>query len=177
MSGSNMILVIGALLLFGMFLSSSNKLMIGNTQIASQNEYNIAALSIAQSIIDEAKTKAFDEKTIAGPVVSPSPTTLTVTGLFGPDGVGESVPNPDTLKSTGYGSMSKFDDIDDYNKYNRLVNTPRAEGYRVSVTVGYASETNPDSLKGVPTFCKTMTVKVTSAYTSQPLTLSYAFTY
>ncbi len=185
MGSSNMVMIIGAIVLFGIFLTSSNKLMIANTEIASQNEYYIAALAIAQSVIDEAKTKAFDQNTVAGPIGSPS--SLTVKGLLGPDGVTESVPNPDTLTSTGYKSMTKFNDIDDYNGYMRLVNTPRSEGDTVRVTVGYASETSPDSSKSTQTFCKVMTVTVRSRYissqtakgffTDSPVTLSYAFLY
>ena len=41
---SNIILAIGALVIFGTFLSSSNRLMTGNTQIAEQNEYYISAI-------------------------------------------------------------------------------------------------------------------------------------
>ena len=62
--GANMILTIGAILLFGVFLNTSNQLMIGNNQIASTNEYYISALAIGQSVIDEAKTNSFDEKTL-----------------------------------------------------------------------------------------------------------------
>ena len=43
--------------MFGTFLGSSNRLLMGNTQIASQNEYYIAALSYGQSVIEEARTK------------------------------------------------------------------------------------------------------------------------
>ena len=57
--GANMILTMGAILLFGVFLNTSNKLMIGNNQNASQNEYYVTALSLVQSVIDEAKTKQF----------------------------------------------------------------------------------------------------------------------
>ena len=170
-----MVLTIGAILLFGTFLSSSNRLMTGNTQIASQNEYNISALAIAQSVIDEAKTKAFDQKTVVSAVAVP--TSLTAVDSLGKDGGSEAVPNPDTLTSTGYKSMTKFNDVDDYKGYNRLVNTPRAEGYKISIAVGYATEIYPDSSKNVQTFCKKMTVTVTSSYITQPIALSYAFLY
>ncbi len=173
--GSNMILTIGALLLFGTFLSSSNRLMTGNTQIATQNEYNMTALALAQSVIDEAKMKSFDENTVSTGVLSPN--NLTVPASLKYDGNGEKTPSPDTLSSTGFSSIKLFDDIDDYNNYTRLVNTPRAEGYNISVSVGYASETYPDSSKGSRTYCKKMTVTVTSKYISQPLTLMYAFVY
>ena len=193
--GANMMLTIGSILLFGMFLSTSNKLMTGNSQIAAQNEYYIAGLSIAQSVIDEAKTKEFDENTV-GKIVS-SITGLTTVGSLGRDGGAEAtVPSKDTLSSRapysstnkGYFSAVKFNDVDDYNGYIRIVNTPRAENYQVRVAVNYASATFPDSAKASRTFCKTMTVKVTSPFfraigevggvaIPDTLKISYAFTY
>ncbi|MBI1805903.1 MAG: hypothetical protein HYR76_02480 [Ignavibacteria bacterium] len=179
---SNIILAIGALFIFGTFLSSSNRLMTGNTQIAEQNEYYISAISLAQSIIDEAKTKSFDQNTINVPVLVPD--SLTAPGLLGRE-AGEVIGNPDTLVTTapytpsspGYRSTYTLNDIDDYRNYNRLVNTQRAEGYRVKVSVNYANETNPDVSSAVKTFCKKMTVQVISPYMPDTIKLSYAFTY
>ena len=160
--------------------------MTGNTQIAQQNEYYVAALSLAQAVLDEAKTKAFDEQTVTTKVLSSS--VLTSPGSLGRESGAESVPNPDIVLSSGaYRSIVKFDDVDDYNNYRRLVNTPRAEGYRILVKVNYASETYPDSSRTARTFCKKMTVCVTSPYFPKmqkgstfipdTLKISYAFTY
>lgn len=184
--GANIILAIGALVIFGTFLSSSNRLMTGNTQIAEQNEYYITAVSLAQSVIDEAKTKAFDQLTVGRVIPIPSADSLTPANQLGPGG-SEAISGNDVLSSTGYKSSTKFNDVDDYNDYNRLVNTPRAEGYRIHVAVKYVSETSPDVVKGAPTFCKRMKVMVTSPFfpshrsggASVPdtLSISYAFTY
>jgi hypothetical protein len=190
--GANMMLTIGAILLFGMFLSTTNKMMIGNNQIAAQNEYYIAGISLAQSIIDEAKTKAFDEKTIGQDSMVNRPN-LTAAASLGRDGGPEVFSLPDLIRTSspysvkypGYSSQVAFDDIDDYNNYRRRVNTPRAEGYQLSCRVNYASETAPDSSKSSRTYCKVMTVKVTSPYFRKhsenggpdTLTLSYSFTY
>src|ERR1041385_6512293 len=146
---TNIILTIGAIIIFGTFLKSSNSLMTGNTQIAEQNEYYLTALSLAQSVIGEAKIKAFDQKTITTAVSSPD----SLSAVLGTDGVSESVPNPDTLTSNtpysvttlGFLSNPKFNDIDDYNGYKRIVNTPRTEKYTFTSKVVYASPTYPDS--------------------------------
>jgi hypothetical protein len=170
-----MILTIGAILLFGVFLNTSNQLMIGNNQIAATNEYYVSALAIGQSILDEAKTKAFDENTVSARVNAV--TGLTAIGSLGREGGAEAVPNPDTLTATGYGSTTRFDDVDDYNGYVRKVNSARAEGYFTSVTTSYRVETNPETSSGLRTFCKRMDVKVWSKYIPDTLKLSYAFTY
>src|SRR6516162_10165223 len=142
----NMLLTIGAIIIFGIFLCGANKLMIGNNQIAAQNEYYLTALSLAQSIIDEAKDKAFDQATVGTAISTRAP--LAAPGLFGPDGASEAVPFPDTLcKSSpysatnpGYWSAIRFNDVDDYQGYYRLVNTPRAEGYKLRVSLTYVNE-------------------------------------
>ncbi len=199
--GSNIILALGALVVFGMVLTSSNRLMTGNTQIAEQNEYYITGISIGQSIIDEAKTKAFDEKTAGLTMPVNFASVLTLPGKLGPEislHSCERVPSPDTALTTlpyspsnpGFRSAASFNDVDDYNGYQRLVNTQRAEGYKVLVSVSYASEMSPDSIRSTQTFCKVMTVKVTSPYfrivdssatnpkrAQDTVKLSYAFTY
>ena len=167
--GSNIIMAVGALLIFGTFLSSSNRLMTTNTQIAEQNEYYISAISLGQSIIDEARTKAFDQNVI-GKTFS-IPDSLTSPYNLGTE-AGEAFSYPDILISSspytsstpGYSSTYRFNDVDDYNGYSRTVNTPRAEGYTVKVSVGYVNEKNPDVSSATRTFCKKMSVAVTSPY-------------
>ncbi|MBI5471821.1 MAG: hypothetical protein HY961_05700 [Ignavibacteriae bacterium] len=173
--GANMLLTLGGIVLLSTFVLYANGLLSDNTKISGDNEYAITAISLAQSVIDEAKTKSFDENAIAGSVTQASD--LTAAQLLGRDGGGEAVAAVDTARDSQCASYSRFDDVDDYNGYVRLVNTPRAEGYRISTTVSYASATFPDSVKSSQTFCKRMTVTVTSPFFAQPIQLMYAFTY
>jgi hypothetical protein len=173
--GVNMLLTIGGVILFSTFVLYTNVLMFDNVKVSADNEFVITAISLAQSVIDEAKMKAFDENTVSGSVTSPS--SLTPSNSLSSEGSGEAVSNPDTAQQNGSASLTKFDDIDDYNGYVRLVDTPRAENYRIETAVNYASETYPDSIKSSQTFCKKMTVTVTSPFIPQPIRLSYAFTY
>jgi hypothetical protein len=172
--GVNMLLTIGGVLLLSTFVLYANGLLFDNTRISADNEYVITAIALAQSVIDESKMKAFDENVLAGPVTSAA--SLTLANLLGTDG-GESTSTPDTADANGAASFAAFDDIDDYNGYVRIVHTPRAENYRIQTAVVYASATNPDSVKSIQTFCKKMTVTVTSPFFAQPVRLSYAFTY
>ena len=178
--GSNIIMAIGALLILGLFLNSSDRLMSGNTQVAEQNEYYITALSLAQSIIDEAKTKAYDQNTATHGVTD----STGFSAALGPD-AGETVPATDTLTTAspfsaaapGFLSTTKFNDVDDYNGYKRLVNTPRAEGYKLSVTVNWADPTNPGTLRVTKQYCKVMKVVAKSPFMPDSLVLNYAFIY
>lgn len=173
--GNNLLITTGALVILGTFILTANHMMMNNTQVGAENEYYLTALSLGQSVIDEAKTKAFDQKVLTGFAATPS--SLTHPDSLGTDGSAESVPSPDTLITSGYRSVFKFNDVDDYNKYSRTVNTDRLIGYLVNVTVTYASPTYPDSSKTTRTYCKMMTVTVTHSLLSTPMTLSYAFTY
>lgn len=161
--GANILLALGALAMFGTFLGSSNRVMLGNSQIAAQNEYYIAGLSYAQSVVDEAKTKPFRDN-IYG-VADPSTGTIVKeTYHLGIESLDERVPKFDTLTVNGYLSEYKFDDVDDYNGYSRLVNSPRAEGYRIFTSVAFVHDDDPNETESSVTDTKVMTVSVTSPY-------------
>lgn len=170
-----MMLTFFGLVMMGLLFLMGNDVIATNSVIAQQNEFLIPAGSLAQSVIEEAKMKAFDANTVSGTVSDPTGLSYTL----GPDRLSETLTLPDVASANGgtFGSTNSFDDIDDYNGYTRTVNTPRCEGFLVSVSVSYASETYPDSLKALPTFCKVMTVTVTSPYLQEPVTMQCAFTY
>jgi hypothetical protein len=171
--GNNMLMTMGALAILGCFVLSANRMMLTNTQVPMQTEHYLTALSIAQSIIDEAKTKAFDQNVVSTSVSDTSGLSLTLGRESG-----ESVPVPDTLvTSSGYWSATKFNDVDDYNGYTRRINTPRMTGYFATVSVTYASLTYPDSSTTKRTFCKRMTVWVSIPIWSDSLSINYSFTY
>jgi hypothetical protein len=147
--------------MFSTFLGSSNRVMIGNSAIASQNEFYIAGLSFAQTVIDEAKVKDFSDDPLSGK----GSKVINVSGL-GPDVSGEVVNGADASGGAGQGfkSQRQFDDVDDYNGYSRTINSDRAEGYNISCLVQFVSETNPNTVSVLPTNAKKMTVLVTSKY-------------
>lgn len=161
--GANILLALGALAMFGTFLGSSNRVIMGNNQIASQNEYYIAALSYAQSIVDEAKTKKFKGHPPTGSTSNDGSIVQTGNSI-GIESLAESFPYPDTLTPKGYKSELFFDDVDDYNGYRRLVNSPRAEGYAMDVSVAWVEKTNPEEVRALPSTAKRMIVRVTSPY-------------
>jgi hypothetical protein len=155
--GVNIMLTLGSLVMFMTFLGSSNRVMIGNNQLASQNEYYIAALSYGQSVIEEAKTKDYRGTVVFG-------STRTASLLCGPEAFAERIAYADTLTDRGFASERKFDDVDDYDGYRRLVNSPRAEGYVLVTAVDWVDESNPNAVSGTPTSYKRMVVSITSPY-------------
>lgn len=183
--GYNLLLTIGALLLLGTLLVSTNNLISFNDGESRGNEYVLAAYGAAQTIISEARTKAFDEKGVAAEIADTSG--LSLPGVFGPDGSGEAVPSADTMVTAspfsaanpGYPGSVRFDDVDDYNGYVRVLKASRAyEGDTVLVSVSYVSPEDPGgAVSPARTMCKRMTVTVRGRHLPAPVTLNYGFTY
>jgi hydroxymethylpyrimidine pyrophosphatase-like HAD family hydrolase len=145
---------IGAIILLSLASLSFNSAVLQNTTLETENKVYLTAFSLADDLIEEIKQKAFDEKTIDFQAIN-------VNQLTYP-------PNRESGEVWPY-----FDDIDDYNNYNKPVSLPHAEGYSVSCIVNY-STANGDDIS-VRSFYKKVTIKVTSDYMSSPLYLKYVF--
>jgi hypothetical protein len=173
--GDSLMLVIGGLIILGIFLLGANSLLLDNTTLAQQNEALLTAISLAQSVVEEAKTKAFDQNVLSGMPCSRD--SLTSVSLLGPDGSSDTVPFPDTLSVLGFHSTSRFNDVDDYNGYTRRVNTPRGGPFDITTNVEYVSEVAPDLSLSTTSYCKKMTVRVTGPQLANPLSIQYIFAY
>lgn len=171
---SNLMLTIGGLVLLTTLIIAANRFILNHKTLALESEYVMTAISLGQSIINEAKEKSFDQVSDTSKVVSIN--ALTDFAHFSPD-AGENIPLPDSLSNSTYQSALKYNDIDDYNGYTRRISTTTADDYLATVDVTYASPTYPDSVTTAKTWCKKMTVTVTSSYISIPVRLSYSFMY
>jgi hypothetical protein len=129
-----------------------------------ENKIYLTAFSLADDLIEEIKQKAFDEETVDFRSISPEE--LTPSNQFAPEvvDVGEN------------GDHSTWDDIDDFNGFNKAVSLPHAEGFNVSCQVDYVQENNYEQISSVQTFFKRVEVRVTSDYLRSPVKLSFVFT-
>ena len=160
MGHRELLLVLGALILFGVTMLSTNRYVVDQNESIIQREYEFYAISLAQSFIEEGKTKEFDVEIInASP---PVPSGFTGNGQLGP-GAGESYPN--------------FDDVDDYNGLSLTDSTSRGN-FDVTIEVGYVKETTPEIIEvSQKTFYKKMIVTIANPYLIQPVQLDYIFSY
>ncbi|MBN1350191.1 hypothetical protein JXJ21_12325 [candidate division KSB1 bacterium] len=150
-----MILVLGAIYFFSMTSLSINRFCVSNTETLIQNEFEYQAVSIAQRLIEEVKTRQFDADLSFPPSSFDSPYSMGHSNI-------ESYPN--------------FNDVDDYNNLNVNINTALG-AFNVTVQVCYVAENDPDTRVYVKTFYKRMTVTVNNNYMSHPITLKHVFAY
>ncbi len=149
MGEREMFLVLGAMLFFTMTSLSVNRFCLNNHEVMMQSEFDYYAISLAQGIIEEVKTREFDSAIVFGTAVN-LPQDFTYP--LGPRH-DEYYPN--------------FNDVDDYNglilDITAEVNGPKVN-YRVQVSVGYVEEYDLNTIVTYETFYKKVTVKVTSDY-------------
>ncbi|MFQ6114023.1 MAG: hypothetical protein ACE5NG_08015 [bacterium] len=155
MGQRELLLTIGAIVVFSLTSLSINRLSLRNTEAIYGQQAEFYAVSVAQRFIEEAKVKAFDENTIIGTVTDPS---------------GFSTLGPDTE------SYPNFDDVDDYDGYSTT--DPSIIGTivdSVSISVVYVQDDLADS--GSKTYYKKMTVTAYSDYLNNPVRADYVFAY
>ncbi len=159
-------LVIGALTMLAMLTLSVNGTFISAISTGLEAQAQLNALSIAQTLLDEILARDFDE-VVTGGQLAYGDTAFTPTANFGPDASGEQL-NAGLLATilgnancdTSYQSKAKFDDVDDYDGYQRAVSDSVLGWFYVASRVSYASETYPDSLKSDRTHYKVVRVTV-----------------
>ena len=159
MNSGQSLLSIGALIIFSLVSINFNSSVLTNTTVEVENKVYLTAFSLADDLIEEIKQKAFDASTIDFPTTDPS--TLTAPGALG-HADWEVYPN--------------YNDIDDYNGYNKTVSAPHAEDYHVTCSVFYVDGNNPDEEVYTQTFYKKVKVTVASPYINNTVTLSFIFT-
>lgn len=115
---------------------------------AYYNEAVITATGIGQSLLDEIKSKAFDEKTILASVDDPA--NLTLSGSLGPE--------------AGESNSNLYDDLDDFNGYTQVVPTSRLGDFTVRSKIIYINPDNPSSYSSTQTFAKNVQVWVSNTY-------------
>ncbi|MCZ6820725.1 MAG: hypothetical protein O7G31_14735 [Calditrichaeota bacterium] len=159
MGHSELLLTLGAIAIFGMVLLTTNRRMIEQNDNMIQREFEYYAISAAQTFIEEAKTKWFDENVI---LASPDSSGFTSYSTLGPEGE----------------TYANFNDVDDYHGYSAaVIDTTARDSFFVNITVGYVSETDPETQLTAEAYYKKMTVTITNRYLDAPVSLRYVFGY
>ena len=153
--GYQQILTIAGIMLLSILILNVNTSTSGRLISMYSNEAVISASGIAQALIDEIQTRAYDENTISSIVLKTD--SLTQVAQLGKE-PGETIP-------------TQFDDIDDYNNYVRTDSLKRMGNFNSRVFVYYVNPNNPDVKSKKPTFTKRIEVHITNF--SLPDTLKF----
>ena len=177
-----MLTVMGALALLSLLMLTINSMIVTQTTSNLESEATLNAISLAQSLIDEVMTKAYDDSMyIPNPPYSKtSPKRIWDTTGFTPASAmhpsateAAQVPQPDHLMTNAsYHSELYYSAIGDYSGYVREVITPVMGTFRLTVTVNYADESHPDQNTPTRSYFKKITVNVTHLNMSHPFSLT-----
>jgi hypothetical protein len=160
MNTGQMLLALGAVILLSML-----SLRINNTTISTQStivnsKMGLMAVSIAQSVIEEANNKAFDEISISAFVSDLNKLTL-----------------PTQLKAESGEKYPDFDDFDDYNNFNRTDTIPTADIFKVKCKVYYIDPSAPNVPVSTRGWHKKIDVSVISETMRDTIKISSVFSY
>jgi hypothetical protein len=163
---SDLIFMMAAMVLFSILVNNSNRVFVRNNMMSVESSVEVNAIAMAQSLIDEARTKAFDRATTTASNELGDPGTLTLGQIpsgftppaaLGPD-AGEVYPN--------------FNDFDDYHNL-ALTRTNGYGDFQIRATVSYVTPANPTVNAGTQTIMKRLEVVVSSDRLQNTVTLSY----
>ena len=154
---SDLLYTIMSVVIFSFLLLQANSLILRNDAVTVNHEFEKTAIGVAQSIIDEAKTRAFDPDMSPGSI---------------PDGFRP----PGQMGWNGTTPRDQFTSFDDYHDYTEIVQT-QLGNYEVSVFVEYVENESPFAVSGTQTVSKRMTVQATSDDNNESATLVYIKSY
>jgi hypothetical protein len=164
MNSSQMMITMAAMALLSMIILRTNNSFLNTSEVLINAKINIIAISLATSIIEEAKEKAFDENSIANPVTSTS--SLTVDNLLGPEASETRI---------------FYDDFDDYHNFSFVdtfvVDSLLLGFFNLEATVDYVTPANPDVAVTTPTWHKRLEVTVTGPAMTDTVRMSTIYSY
>lgn len=123
------------------------------------NEAIIAASDISKGIIEEIQTRAFDEKTTTQSIAVLDSLSVTLG------------------KESGETISTNFDDVDDYNNYQRVETLPKLGAFNILVKVYYLNNMSPNSITSSKRFNKRIDVAIFNSYLTDTLKSNYIISY
>ncbi|RPI71620.1 MAG: hypothetical protein EHM47_09840 [Ignavibacteriales bacterium] len=160
MNTGQMLLALGAMILLSTTVLRVNGNFLMNDTVLDETKFNFLATSVATSVIQEAKRKAFDKST-DGTAINDIKF-LTEVGSLGPES-GE-------VRET-------FNDFDDFDGFSGADSSMPSAVFYYSCIVDYVEEKNPDKASNKKTWNKVLTVTVTSPFMNDVIQMSTIYSY
>ncbi|MCH7774269.1 MAG: hypothetical protein IH784_07665 [Bacteroidetes bacterium] len=160
MNTGQMFLTIGALVLLSTLMLRINTNNLQTDTIRAEAQYTVLATSIITSIMEKAKSLAFDATTDTNTVTTTSQ--LTPASSLGPGG-GE--------------TYDTFNDFDDFNGYTKVDSTMPSAVFDIYCEVYYIQKSNLKDKYNSRTWHKKITVQVSSPFMQDTIKQSTIYSY
>jgi len=174
MNLGQMLLVVGALTILSMISLAVNSSILQAYVVSYDSEATIDAISIGQTMLDEIQLQAFDSLTNTTQTVK-DPNLCTLPAKLGADIDSEKTfatavaANPDTAP---FVSQIKYNDVDDYNHYTRIVKSPHLGKFTVRDSIFYVQDANLNTpYTTAPTWYKKVLVTVSHPNLYRPVVM------
>jgi hypothetical protein len=190
--GQSMLAIL-ALVVITFLVVSANRIVANSLEDELKGEAYNQAGEMANELINEALKKKFDDPTVINNVwywngwywaqksyklydFYQGTGDFTDPTSLGPSSTERNnVPKPDRYP---YKSFAGYNDFDDYNGYQRVVNTSVMNGFVVNCSVSYVREIDLNTPYSSRTYCKRLLVKVVQpTYLPDTLSFSTVLTY
>ena len=158
MNTGQTVLTIVAIVLLGTNVVSVNRTFTQHGLVLQQTEIGLFGVSLATSVLEDARSKAFDKYSLVG-----FPQFLTQ--LTKHDSLG---PEPGELRAD-------WNDFDDYNGLRDTVKIPDVDTFYRWANVYYVDTTDPNIKRDYRTWEKRLDVFVTGMSANDTLQMSYLF--
>lgn len=166
--------MMGAMVLFSLFANNANDSMVRGSRLLTQIEVEYTAIALAQTIVDEARTKSFDRVTVA---VNPSDRMIVGNSSL-PGAV--NYPNGFTAPANLGVDVGEvypvFNDFDDYHNLS-LIRATEYGNYTITATVTYVRAEAVETAVSARTNLKRLRVTVNHPNLLNPITTTYVKTY
>ena len=156
-----MMLILAGIFFLAMLILNVNKSTGNRIKELASNESVIQATALAESMLEEIQSKAFDEKTVNNSVTDAN--LLSPVLAMG--------------KDNGEKQNTSFDDIDDYNNYIMLYKVGGMGDFNIRISVDYVKENSPDKPSSIRTFLKRIRVAITNQYLPTELIFNRLISY
>jgi MSHA pilin protein MshD len=160
MGTGQMMLTIGAIVLLSTLMLRINTHNLQTDTVRAEAGYGVIATSIVTSIIEEAKSLAFDEETDSNAVTTTSQ--LTSAGLLGPE-------NGETYET--------FNDFDDFDGYTRIDSSMPSAVFEIYCEVYYIHQNTLMVKYHSRTWHKRIFIRISSEFMADTITQSSIYSY
>ena len=158
---TEVIQTMGAMIIFAMIMTTSNRFMLSNTSVKVQSEVEVRATALAQDLIEFSKALPFDEATQNNRI---------------PDNVPGDFAEGNPFASSSAANREQLRFFEDLNNYEEELTTNLGE-YTISAVVEYMDPNDLSTPSASKSIFKRLSVTVTNPHITNTVNLRYTRVY